>query len=156
MVTVIGESRDLQCTTPCSETTVIQKVFAVNRLDSVMKTTEEHAVKCVHFLSLSVSLGKILSSSEKLLSLFSENKDQVICLRILGVSRHTNEKEQELSEVYEFFSFASLTWKDTLGIDVVITQGLTLRLVEVSRVMISLLLSELQLFYLHLVVCWRK
>lgn len=121
-----------------------------------MKSTEVHAVKYVHFLLLSISLGKILSNSERLLSLLSEHKDQVICLKILEVSRHTNEQEKELSEFYEFVSLAFLTWKDTFETHVAITQGLTLRLVEVWRVMISLLLSELLLFYLHLVVCWMK
>lgn len=75
---------------------------------------------------------------------------------MLGVSRHTKEKEREHSEFYEFFFLASLTWKDTFETDVAISQGLTLTVVEASRVMISLFLSELLLFYLHLVVCWMK
>lgn len=112
--------------------------------------------KCLHFLLLSVSLGKILSHFERLLSLFSECKGQVICLRMLGVSRHTKEKEKEHSEFYEFFFLDFLTWKDTFETDVAISQGLTLTLVEASRVMISLFLSKLLLFYLHLVVCWMK
>lgn len=64
-----------------------------------------------------------MSNSERLLSLCSEYTEQVICLRVLGVSRHTNKKERDLSEVYEFFFLASLTGKDTFGTDVVITGG---------------------------------
>lgn len=81
----------------------------------MIKITEECNVKCFHFLLLSVSLGIIVNRkciSERLLSLplstSSEyNKDQANCLRLLGVSRHTNEK-RVVSEFYEFFSLNSL------------------------------------------------
>lgn len=74
----------------CLETIRMQKVSAVNRVASVIKITEEHHVKCVHFLLISVSCGKIMSNSERLLSLCSGSTEQVICLMVLGVSRHMN------------------------------------------------------------------
>lgn len=58
--------------------------------------------KCLHFLLLSVSLGKILSHFERLLSLFSECKGQVICLRMLG---DTQMKRRRNTQNFMNFSF---------------------------------------------------
>lgn len=96
----------------------------------MIKITEECNGKCFHFFLLSVSLGIIAGNTflkDFSFSTSSEyNKDQANCLRLLGVSRHTNGK-RVLSEFYEFFFLTVLGWKDIFEIDVAITQGLTLR-----------------------------
>lgn len=141
------------CTDSCLRVTATRKVFQCQQSRLMIKITEECNVKCFHFLLLSVSRGIIVNRkciSERLLSpplsTSSEyNKDQANCLRLLGVSRPTNEK-RVVSEFYEFFSLNSLGLEGHLWNWCSYHPRANIKIsVEVYQVMIFLLLSEPQL-----------
>lgn len=145
----IMSQQHLPCADSCLRITATWKVSQCQPSSLMVKTTEECNAKCFHFLLLSVSLGIIVNRkhiSETLLSTSSEyNKDQANCLRLLGFSRHTNEK-RVLSEFYEFFSLNILGLEGHLWNWCSYHPGANIKIsVEVYRVMIFLLLPEPQL-----------
>jgi hypothetical protein len=155
------EIKELQCTNSCLGITVTWKDFHCQLRSLVIKITEECNIKMLSF-SLPFCLPWNNSQPEThfretSLSLHPQNiiKGQGNCLGVFRVSWHIW-KKVALGVLWIFLSY-SLELEGHLWNWCSYHPGANIKIsVEVDRVMIVLLLSKLQLLYLHRVVCWIK